>query len=84
MLAKRGLHADGKTVWMADHFRAAADLVAKWALSDSEHYSVEIEDWFPSDEDRQRFLDLLVTGTAELRAMSKSDKVSACLSAQEV
>lgn len=29
LLAKRGLHADGKTVWMADHFRAAADLVAK-------------------------------------------------------
>ena len=50
LLAKRGLHAHGKTVWMADHFRAAADLVAKWALSDSEHCSVEIEDWFPSDE----------------------------------
>ncbi|WP_460133899.1 hypothetical protein [Pseudomonas sp. S1_E04] len=29
LLAKRGLHADGKTVWMADHFGAAADLIAK-------------------------------------------------------
>lgn len=45
---------------------------------------MEIEDWFPSDEDRQRFLDLLAAGTAELRDMSKSDKVSAWLSTQEI
>ena len=84
LLAERGWDADGKTVWMADHFRAAADMVIRWALSDSQHCSVEIVDWFPADEDRQRFLHLLATGMAELRTMSKSDKVSAWLSTQEI
>lgn len=84
LLAERGWHADGKTVWMADHFRAAADMVIRWALSDSQHCNVEISDWFPSGEDQQRFLDLLSTGMAELRAISKSDKVSAWLSTQGV
>lgn len=84
VLADRGWESAERTTWMADHFRAAADMVVRWALSDSQHCSVEIDEWFPADQDRQRFLDLLSTGMAELRAMSKSDKVSAWLSTQGV
>lgn len=84
VLAERGWHAEVKAVWIADHYRAAADMVVRWALGDSQRCSVEISEWFPSGEDRQRFLDLLSTGMAELRAMSKSDKVSAWLSTQGV
>ena len=82
LLAERGWHAEGKAVWMADHFRSAADMVVRWALSDSQHCSVEISDWFPADEDRQRFLELLAVGSARLRELGKLDRVERWLSTQ--
>lgn len=82
LLAERGWHADGKMVWMADHFRAAADMVINWALSDSQHCSVEIGDWFPAEVDRQRFLELLAIGSARLCELEKLDRVERWLSTQ--
>lgn len=82
LLADRGWQADGKTVWMADHFRAAADMVIRWALSDSEHCNVEIDEWFPSGEDRQRFLELLAVGSSGLREVGKLDRAERWLSTQ--
>ncbi len=82
LLAERGWHADGKMVWMADHFRAAADMVIRWALSDSEHCNVEIDEWFPSGEDRQRFLELLAVGSSGLREVGKLDRAERWLSTQ--
>ena len=84
LLADRGWPSAGQVFWMADHFRAAADMVIRWALSDSQHCNVETDEWFPAEMDRKRFLDLLSTGMAELRSMTKSDKVSAWLSTQGV
>lgn len=75
LLADRGWPSAGQVFWMADHFRAAADLVIRWALSDSQHCSVEISDWFPSDEDRQRFLDLIGAAKGRLREIGRLEKV---------
>lgn len=82
VLADRGWHADGKTVWMADHFRAAADMIVRWALSDSQHCSVNISDWFPADEDRQRFLDLIGAAKGRLREIGRLEKVERWLDGQ--
>ncbi|WP_054889858.1 hypothetical protein [Pseudomonas sp. NBRC 111129] len=82
VLAERGWESEGRTMWMADHFRAAADMVVRWALSDSQHCNVEIEDWFPDDEDRQRFLNLLGTAGPNLLELSKIEKFERWLEAQ--
>ncbi|MBD8614103.1 hypothetical protein IFT69_10265 [Pseudomonas putida] len=82
LLADRGWHVDGKAIWMADHFRAAADTVIKWALSDSRHCNVEIDEWFPAGEDRQQFLDLIVASTGRLRAVNRLGKVERWLEGQ--
>lgn len=81
VLAERGWSSE-REVWMADHFRAAADLVVRWALSDSQHCSVEIDDWFPSNADRHRFLDLVVSAKTQLEAVGRCDKVELWLAAQ--
>ena len=47
-LAKRGWFLDGQLLFMADHYRAAADMIVRWALSESEHCNIEIDEWFPS------------------------------------
>jgi hypothetical protein len=75
MLADRGWRADGKRVWIADHFRAVADMVVRWALSDSLNCNVEIREWFPADVDRQRFLALMCTAKGRLRDLGKLERV---------
>lgn len=82
VLAERGWRSEGRSVWMADHCRAAADMIVRWALSDSQHCSVEISDWFPSYEDRQCFLDLLETGSARLHKLGRRERVDRWLSTQ--
>ncbi|AXM95652.1 hypothetical protein ACU5P1_17215 [Pseudomonas plecoglossicida] len=82
VLAERGWHADGKTVWMANHCRAAADMIVRWALSDSQHCSVEISDWFPSSEDRQHFLDLMDSAKNRLSEVGKLERVERWLDGQ--
>lgn len=47
-LAERGWIVEGRRLSTADHYRAAADMIVRWALSESVHCSVEIDDWFPS------------------------------------
>lgn len=75
LLAERGWHGEGRTLWMADHFRSAADMVVRWALSDFEHCSVEADEWFPTAEDRQRFLELLGAAKLQLREVGRLEKV---------
>lgn len=82
VLAERGWESVGRTMWMADHYRAAADMIVRWALSDSQHCNVEIEDWFPDDEDRQRFLDLIGAAKGRLRELRKLDRVERWLDGQ--
>jgi hypothetical protein len=74
-LERRGWSTGGRAVFMADHYRAAADMVAKWAMSNSKHCSVEIANWFPGESDRERFLDLLTTGSTRLQEIGQLEKV---------
>ncbi|WP_426212478.1 hypothetical protein [Pseudomonas sp. TWR2-1-1] len=78
-LERRGWSTGGRAVFMADHYRAAADMVAKWALSNSKHCNVEIANWFPAEPDRERFLDLLATGSTRLQEIGKREKVECWL-----
>ena len=74
LLADRGWLSESE-IWMADHFRAAADMIVRWALSDSLHCNIEITEWFPADQDRQRFLDLLGDAEARFRDVGRLEKL---------
>ena len=81
-LAKRGWSVEGRRLYMADHYRAAADMIVRWALSESNHCSVEIDDWFPSRAERQRLLEILDTGRSKLSEVGRRQKVEAWLRTQ--
>ena len=81
-LAERGWSVDGHRLFMADHYRAAADMVVRWALSESNHCSVEIDDWFPSRAERQRLLEILDTARPQLSKVGRWQKVDAWLRTQ--
>lgn len=81
-LAKRGWSAEGRRLCMADHYRAAADMIVRWALSESIHCSVEIDDWFPSGVERQRLLELLDIARSQLSKVGRWQKVDAWLRTQ--
>ena len=78
-LAKLGWFAEGRRLFMADHYRAAADMVVKWALSESRHCNVEVAEWFPSPEGRQELLMLLDLGKPKLLEMGRLQKMEAWL-----
>lgn len=81
-MSERGWPVEDKRLFMADHYRAAADMVVRWALSDSRHCSVEVAEWFPSPEARSRLLELLDLGKPKLSELSRLQKVDAWLSSQ--
>ena len=81
-LAERGWSMDGHRLFMADHYRAAADMIVRWALSESIHCNVEIDDWFPSGVERQRLLELLDTAGSQLSKVGRWQKVDAWLRTQ--
>ena len=81
-LARRGWSEDGKRLFMADHYRAAADMVMKWVLSDSKHCNVEVAEWFPSSRTKQRLLEILGSGKPKLLDPAKLKKLEAWLSSQ--
>ena len=81
-LAKRGWSVDGHRLFMADHYRAAADMIVRWAQSESNHCSVEIDDWFSSPVERQRLLEILYTGRSKLSEVGRLQKVEAWLRTQ--
>ena len=81
-LVERGWSMDGHRLFMADHYRAAADMIVRWALSESNHCSVEIDDWFPSRAERERLLEILDTGKSKLSEVGRLQKVEAWLRTQ--
>lgn len=74
-LAQRGWAVEGRQLYMADHYRAAVDMIASWALSDSEHCNVVIDEWFPSQSAKQRLLELLYLAKPEFFKGSRLEKV---------
>ncbi|WP_046485339.1 hypothetical protein [Pseudomonas veronii] len=81
-LAKRGWSVEGRRLYMADHYRAAADMIVRWALSESSQCSIEIDDWFPSRAERQRLLETLDTARSKLSEVGRWQKVEAWLRTQ--
>ena len=81
-LADLGWSVEGQCLFIADHYRAAADMIVKWALSKSIHCSVEIDDWFPSRAERQRLLEILDIGRSKLSEVGRLQKVEAWLRTQ--
>ncbi len=59
---------------MADHYRAAADMIARWVLSDSNHCNVEVAEWFPSQAERQLLLAMLYLAKPKLLEQGKLKK----------
>jgi hypothetical protein len=82
LLAERGWSAEGRRLCMADHYRAAVDMIVRWALSESIHCSVELDDWFSSRAERQRLLEILDTGRSKLCEVGRLQKVEAWLRTQ--
>lgn len=78
-LFQRGWSAEGRRLFMADHYRAAADMIVRWALSEARHCNIEVADWFPSLGDRQGLLMLLDLGKPKLLEMGRLQKMEACL-----
>jgi len=81
-LARRRWSAEGRRLYIADHHRAAADMIVKWVLSDSKHCNVEVAEWFPSPEDQQRLLKLLELAVPKLLEPGRLSKMKAWLSSQ--
>lgn len=44
---------------MADHFRAAGDMVLNWAFGHSEECNVEVSEWLPDNQDLADMVKLL-------------------------
>ncbi|MBL0797837.1 hypothetical protein [Pseudomonas sp. B7] len=82
LLADRGWTAEGRRLFMADHYRAAADMIVRWALSESSRCNVEIAEWFPDGSDRQRLLAFLNAGMPKLRILNKQEKLCTWLRTQ--
>ena len=81
-LAMRGWSEDGKRLFMADHYRAAADMIIKWAVGDAKRCNVEIADWFPSTCERQGLLVMLDLGKPVLLRRGRLQKMEAWLRSQ--
>ncbi|NMY99734.1 hypothetical protein HX807_07230 [Pseudomonas sp. D8002] len=81
-LFQRGWSEGGRKLFMADHYRAVADMIAKWALSETKHCSVEIDEWFPASNDKKRLVDLITNGMPKICNRAKSEKAEIWLNSQ--
>lgn len=81
-LAMRGWSEDGKRLFMADHYRAAADMIVKWALSGSTHCNVEVAEWFPTRAEKQLLFAILDLGKPKLFELGVLKQVDAWRSSQ--
>lgn len=81
-LAKRGWHLDS-AIYMADHFRAAADMVTAWAIGQNEHCNVELADWFPAHEDHTTVVRMLESSLSKLE-YTEQQRLSHWLKRQSV
>lgn len=81
-LRRRGWPVGDKKLFMADLYRAAADMIVKWTLSDSRYCNVEVAEWFPSPEARSHLLGVLDLGKPKLFELDRLQKMEVWLSSQ--
>lgn len=62
-------------IYIADHFRAAADMVLAWACGQSKHCNIELSDWFPEEQDRCYMLQLITSASHKMSA-SQRDRIN--------
>lgn len=82
VLKRLGWPVGGRDVFIADHYRAAVDMLIRWVLSESQHCNVELAEWFPGDDDKLRLLELLYAGRLKLRELGRLGKVEIWLHTQ--
>lgn len=78
-MAQRGWFVEGRQLYMADHYRAAADMLVRWDLGDSNHCNVEIDEWFPSPSEKQRLLEMLDAAKPKFFTVGRLHKLEAWL-----
>lgn len=61
-----GFDVCGRQIYVANHYRAAADMVVKWAAGSAAQCSVEVSDWFPRQAHVDALLGLLEDGRPRL------------------
>lgn len=81
-MARPGWSVEGRQLHMADHYRAAADMIVRWALSESANCNLEVDEWFPSPSEKQQLLKVLDVAKPELFQVGRLQKVEAWLSLQ--
>lgn len=81
-LTKRGWRFTS-AVYMADHFRATADLVIAWALGRNEHCNVDLAEWFPEQQDHARAVRLFESALSKLES-TEQQRLSHWLKRQSV
>ncbi|MEE4086419.1 hypothetical protein [Pseudomonas viridiflava] len=81
-LAKRGWFAEGQRLFMADHNRAAADMIMRWALSESAQCNVVIDEWFPAQSSKHGLFEMLETARPKLLEIGRLQKLRAWLTSQ--
>lgn len=74
-----GWSEEGRQLYMADHYRAAADMLVRWALGGSDHCNVEIDEWFPSPSEKRRLLAMLDAAKPKLFKVGRLHKLEALL-----
>lgn len=79
-LNRRGWQV-GNQVFMADHFRAAGDMVLAWALGQSKHCNVELSEWFPNISDLNQIVRMLNSTITKLD-VSQRERLKLWLAAQ--
>lgn len=63
----RGFVSGSTSVWVANHYRAAADMLLRDVVKGARHSSVDVAEWFLDGRDVQALGDLLEQAFAKLR-----------------
>ena len=82
-MKRRGIHVNSPHIYMADHYRAAADMIIRWALSERKNCNVEINEWFPKPEDQNRLFDYIAKAKQKLQEVGKWTKVDCWMGSQK-
>lgn len=82
LLIEMGIKPGKTEVWMADHYRAAADSVVSWAMSKNQICTVEVNEYFPGFDQRNAFVDLLLEAKEGLMQDGLWNKIDVWLAEQ--
>ena len=83
LMIKRGIKISQAHIYMADHYRAAADMVIRWALSDSKNCNVEVSEWFPKPVDQFKLYSFIFKAKQKLQEVGKWTKVDCWMRSQK-